>query len=72
MPTPAQIDEQVKHEREAISCGISKLHKDTQRAEEREYASSSVYGKASIQAAQEEVANAILHKFYTRIIEGNN
>jgi DNA-directed RNA polymerase len=72
MPTPAQIDEQVKHEREAISCGINKLNKDTQRAEEREYASSSVYGKASIQAAQEEVAKAILDTFSYQIVRGKN
>jgi len=71
MPTPAQIDEQVRHEREAIHCGLAKLTKDTQRAEEREYASSSVYGKSSIEAAQESVAKAILDTF-TRITERQN
>jgi hypothetical protein len=45
MATPEQIDEQIKLEREAIQCGIDKLYKNTRLSEEREYASSSVYGR---------------------------
>jgi DNA-directed RNA polymerase len=71
MPTPAQIAEQVKHEREAISCGISKLNKDTARCEDREYASASIYGKSSINAVQEDVAQAILDTF-SRVTERQN
>ena len=56
MPTPAQIDEQIALERECIKCGIEKLHKNTRNNEEREYASASVYGCASIKAAQDGVA----------------
>ena len=41
MPTPAQIEEQVQLERDAIRCGIERLYKDTAKAEAREYASSS-------------------------------
>ena len=63
MPTPAQIDEQIAHEREAIRCGIDKLYKDTQKLSEREYASASVYGVSSISAAQKSVADAILKTF---------
>ena len=71
MATPAQIDEQVKLERECIKCGVDRLHKDTRKAEEREYASSSIYGNSSIQAAQEHVAKLILSTF-NRINEGKN
>jgi DNA-directed RNA polymerase len=71
MATPAQIAEQVKHEREAISCGIAKLNKDTARCEDREYASASIYGKSSINAVQEDVAQAILDTF-SRVTERQN
>ena len=72
MPTPAQIEEQVKHEREAISCGIEKLNRDTAKAEARQYASSSVYGVASIKAVQETIAQAILDTFSYHITRGKN
>ena len=72
MPTPAQIDEQINHEREAIRCGIDKLYKDTQSLAEREYASASVYGVASINAAQKGVADAILDTFQYRVTRGRN
>ena len=72
MPTPAQIDEQIAHEREAIRCGIDKLYKDTQKLSEREYASATVYGVSSITAAQEVVAKAILDTFKNRIARGKN
>ena len=48
MATPAEIDEQIKLERDAISQGLKKLHKNTQDLERKEYASASVYGVASI------------------------
>jgi hypothetical protein len=48
MPTPAQIDEQIQLERDAISQGLKKLHKNTQDLEAKSYASASVYGVASI------------------------
>ena len=48
MPTPAQIDEQIKLERNAIAQGLNKLHKNTRDLEGKEYASATVYGAASI------------------------
>jgi len=48
LPTPAEIDEQIQLERDAISQGLKKLHKNTRDLEEKGYASASVYGAASI------------------------
>ena len=48
MPTPAQIDEQIQLEREAISQGLKRLHKNTYDLENKSYASATVYGVASI------------------------
>ena len=48
MPTPAQIDEQIQLERDAITLGLKKLHKNTRDLEGKEYASATVYGAASI------------------------
>ena len=49
MPTPAQISEQVELEREQIRQGLKQLRDNTQKLEEKDYASASVYGVASIQ-----------------------
>ena len=49
MPTPAQIDEQIQLERDQIRQGLKQLRETTQKLEEKEYASASVYGTASIQ-----------------------
>jgi DNA-directed RNA polymerase len=48
LPTPAEIDEQIQLERDAISQGLKKLHKNTRDLEAKGYASASVYGAASI------------------------
>jgi len=48
MPTPAQIEEQVKLERDQISQGLKRLRKNTCQLEEKSYASATVYGIASI------------------------
>ena len=48
MPTPAQIDEQIQLERDAIAQGLEKLRKNTRDLESKSYASASVYGAASI------------------------
>ena len=50
MATPSEIDRQVKFEREAIRLGVEKLHKNVKDLEKKDYASSSVYGCASINA----------------------
>jgi len=48
LPTPAQIDEQIQLERDAISQGLKRLHKNTYDLESKSYASATVYGAASI------------------------
>ena len=50
MPTPAQIDEQVSLERDQIRQGLKRLRDNTRKLEDKEYASASVYGVASIDA----------------------
>ena len=50
MATPSEIDRQVEFEREAIRLGAEKLHKNIKDLENKDYASSSVYGCASINA----------------------
>jgi len=48
LPTPAEIDEQIQLERDAISQGLKRLHKNTYDLEKKSYASATVYGAASI------------------------
>ena len=48
MPTPAQIDEQIKLERDQISQGLKRLHKNTRQLEEKSYSSATIYGITSI------------------------
>ena len=48
MPTPLQIDEQIKLERDQIRQGLKRLSDNTKKLESKEYASASVYGVASI------------------------
>ncbi len=48
MPTPTQIDEQIKLERDQIAQGLKRLRKNTCQLEEKSYASATVYGIASI------------------------
>ena len=50
MPTPAQIDEQIKLEREQIRLGLQRLRENTRKLEEQSYASATVYGAASIES----------------------
>ena len=48
MATPAQIEEQVNFEREAIKQGLERLRKNTKDLEDKSYASATVYGCSSI------------------------
>lgn len=59
MPTPSEIDRQIKLEREQIRLGLQQLHANTQNLEDRNYASSSVYGVASIEQLMPVVAERI-------------
>ena len=49
MATPAQIEEQVNFERDAIRCCLAKLHKNTQGLEDKSYASATAYGAYSME-----------------------
>ena len=71
MPTPAQIEEQIKLERQAISQGLYKLQKQTRQLEERSYASASIYGVASIDTMLPSVIEEI-ERTSRRIKEGKN
>ena len=48
MPTPFEIDQQIALERQQIRQGLEHLRSNTSKLEEKSYASSSVYGVASI------------------------
>jgi DNA-directed RNA polymerase len=72
LATPDQIQEQVQLEREAIKCGIDKIHKNTEQLIEKEYASATVFGCSSIKSAQSLVADEILNTFRKNVIEGKN
>ncbi len=71
MPTPAQIDEQLNHERDAIAQGLKKLRENTKNLEEKSYASASIYGISTIDALLPLVVNKIketnkrIHEGYT-------
>ena len=49
MPTKAEIAEQVELEREQIRKGLKAIRDNTRKLEEKDYASASVYGVASIE-----------------------
>ena len=59
MPTPAQIEEQVNHERDAIAQGLKRLRENTKKLEEKDYASASIYGITTIDALLPLVVNRI-------------
>ena len=71
MPTPAQIDEQIQLERDAIAQGLKKLHKNTRDLESKDYASASVYGTASIDTLLPLVV-ARIEATTSRIKQGKN
>ena len=70
MPTPAQISEQVELEREQIRQGLKQLRDNTKKLEEKDYASASVYGVASIQTLLPLVVNRIVSTAERRINSG--
>ena len=63
MPTPAQIDEQINHERDAIAQELERYKENTKRIEDKEYVSVSINGIASV--------DALLPLFVNRIKERN-
>ena len=70
MPTPAQISEQVELEREQIRQGLKQLRDNTKKLEEKDYASASVYGVASIQTLIPLVVKRITDTAERRIKSG--
>ena len=69
MPTRAQISEQVDLEREQIRQGLCKLRDNTKKLEEKDYASATEYGVATVQTLIPLVVQRIQHttdRIYTR------
>ena len=71
MPNPAQIEEQVQLERQAIAQGLKKLRDNTRKLEERNYASATIYGVASVDTMLPLVIKEIESSVH-RIKEGKN
>ena len=59
MPTPFEIDQQIALEREQIRQGLDYLRSNTRNLEEKNYASASVYGVASIRSLIPDVVDRI-------------
>ena len=70
MPTPSQIAEQVKLERDQISQGLRRLHKNTYQLEEKSYASATVYGISSIDTLLPIVVDRIEKTTHDRLTRG--
>jgi DNA-directed RNA polymerase len=70
-PTEAQVEEQLEWERHAKAQGLSRLHRNTYGVESKDYASSSVYGIASIDTIMPRVI-AEIERTNSRIKERQN
>lgn len=71
MVSPALTEQEIELEKRGIHIGRERLLENTRKLEERSYASASVYGAASIQAALVDVAAAIQDTL-ERIHKGHN
>ena len=69
MPTPFEIDQQIALEREQIRQGLNHLRSNTRNLEEKSYASSSIYGVASIRSLIPDVVGCI-NATRLRLIKG--
>jgi hypothetical protein len=69
MATPDQLARQLQRELDARSEAIRRLRERTKAAEDRLYASSTVYGTAFIKQGLEGIANEIANKI-SRISQG--
>jgi len=67
MATPAEIEAQVKLEREQIAQGLKRLHKNTRDLEAKSYGSATVYGIASIDQLLPVVVRRIEETSLTRL-----
>ncbi len=70
MPTPAQIDEQVKLERAQIAQGLKRLRSSTTNLEGKSYASATVYGIHSIDTLLPVVVSRIETTTHDRLTRG--
>jgi len=70
-PTPQQIDEQVKLERDAIKLGLKRLRDQTTKLEDQNYASATIYGISSIDSLLPDVIDEI-ENTTSRIYERHN
>ena len=70
MPTPAQIDEQIKLERDQIAQGLKRLRDNTTKLEDKEYASATVYGVTSIDTLLPIVVGRIEKTTHDRLTRG--
>jgi DNA-directed RNA polymerase len=71
LATPAEIEQQVKLEREQIAQGLAQLQDNTSKLEDKDYASATVYGVASIEQLIPLVVERIEHT-NSRIHLGKN
>lgn len=71
MTTPALTEQQIELEKRAYAYGRERFLDNTRKLEERSYASASVYGTASIQAALLDVA-AVIENTLLRIHKGHS
>lgn len=71
MVSPALTEQEIELEKRGIHIGRERLLDNTRKLEERSYASASVYGNASVQAALADVA-AVIQDTLNRIHEGHN
>jgi DNA-directed RNA polymerase len=72
LATKAEIHEQVELEREQIRQGLKQLHDNQRKLEDKEYASASVYGVASIEQLLPLVVGRIQETALERIKKGKN
>lgn len=70
MATPAEISAQVDLEREQIRQGLEKLRDNTTKLQDKEYASATAYGVASIEQLLPLVVARIQHTALDRIKKG--
>ena len=70
MATPAQIERQIQLETAQMEEGIAQLHTNTRKAQDKQYASSTVYAQKMLKEAIPVVAAAIKSIRSTRLLRG--
>ena len=70
MATPDELKRQVELETKQVEEGIAQLHSDIQKAEDKQYASSTFYGRKLVREALPVVAKEIDRVRTTRLLRG--